>query len=444
MKISRYAHFFRSKRYGCLLYSGETNSFAKIDEQLFDSLKEIENNPAKIEELDEVTKQELVRSKIIVENQDQIVFEKRFRYYHKAFDATNLGLIIAPTRACNFNCPYCYEDDKPVVHMSRETESDVIKFINKHKLVSRVNITWYGGEPLLKFDSIQRILHDFESKRDTNKKMGLHAMTTNGYLLDEDKCLFFQKYPLDNIQITIDGNKETHDKRRTLIPNIPTFDKIIENIDRFNYYNPDTLIQIRTNLDNSNIDTFPSIFKEFNEKWLDKGRNVVTYPAFVKDFSESCKTNCLLLNRTQKLDFFVNLQRKHGIDISFYPEYCVGGCGATVLNCYVVGPEGELYKCWNDLGTKEAIVGYLNSDEIVNFDLLTRYMAGPSMIDSQKCLDCKLLTICDGGCIWEWHQNIFENKEYDYMCHTRKANIDYTFELHYEKTLMQQKVKNNQ
>ncbi|MDR0602766.1 MAG: radical SAM protein [Bacteroidales bacterium] len=318
--------------------------------------------------------------------------------------------------------------------MSKETESDVIKFINKHELVCKVNITWYGGEPLLKFDSIQRILYGFE--HNTNKKLGLHTMTTNGYLLDEEKCIFFQKYPLFNVQITIDGSKETHDKRRTLIPNIPTYDTIIENIDRFNYYNPDTYVQIRTNLDHSNIDTFPLLLKEFNAKWKNKGRKIIAYPAFVKDYSDGCKSNCLLVNRSQRLDFYVDLHKKHGFDISFYPSHCVGGCGATVLNYYIVGPEGELYKCWNDLGAKKAIVGYLNSDKIVNFDLLTRYMGGINMMDSQECLDCKLLPICEGGCIWERHKNLYEGKEYDYICHTRRADINTTFEIHYEQSML--------
>jgi len=317
--------------------------------------------------------------------------------------------------------------------MTRETEAHVIEFIRKHKRVNILNLTWYGGEPLLKFDSIERLLP--EIVENTHIKLGLHSMTTNGYLLDEKKSIFFKKYPLTSIQITIDGNKENHDKRRTLIPNIPTYDRIVENIDRFNYYNPDTYVTIRTNLDNSNVDSFPDILKEFNNRWWDQGKKVVVYPAFVRDYSESCKSNCLLINRIQKMDFFVNLYKKHNLDVGFYPEHCTGGCGATVLNYYVVGPEGELYKCWNDLGVKDAIIGYLNKDEIVNYELLTRYMAGPTMMDSQECVDCKLFPICEGGCIWERHKNIFEGREFDYLCHTRKENLDQSFELHYEQML---------
>lgn len=264
-------------------------------------------------------------------------------------------------------------------------------------------------------------------------------MTSNGYLLDEEKCKFFQKYPMTSIQITIDGDKENHDQRRMLKPNIPTYDVIIENIDRFNYYNPETYVTIRVNLDASNINTFPKAIKEFNSKWWNNGKKVVVYPAFVRDYSESCNSNCLLVKRIQRMDFFEDLYKEHGLDVGFFPELCVGGCGATVINYYVVGPEGELYKCWNDLGVKKQIVGYVDSDQIVNFNLLTKYLAGPTMMDDSECINCKLFPTCEGGCIWERHQNIFEGKDFNYLCHTRKDSIDRTLELHYEKTLQNQK-----
>lgn len=57
------------------------------------------------------------------------------------------------------------------------------------------------------------------------------------------------------------------------------------------------------------------------------------------------------------------------------------------------------------------------------------------MMDSKECIDCKLFPICEGGGIWERHKNIFEGKEYDYLCHTRKENMDRSFELHYEQML---------
>ena len=62
------------------------------------------------------------------------------------------------------------------------------------------------------------------------KKPLISSMTTNGYFLD---CATFEKlsaYNLIDIQITIDGLKQTHDMQRVLKDGSPTFDKIINNL----------------------------------------------------------------------------------------------------------------------------------------------------------------------------------------------------------------------
>ena len=36
-----------------------------------------------------------------------------------------------------------------------------------------------------------------------------------------------------------------------------------------------------------------------------------------------------------------------------------GVCGAISLNSFVIGPDGALYKCWNDIGYSERSIGNL-------------------------------------------------------------------------------------
>lgn len=53
------------------------------------------------------------------------------------------------------------------------------------------------------------------------------------------------------------------------------------------------------------------------------------------------------------------------------------------------------------------------------------------MSDDGKCLDCKLYPICDGGCAWNRHKNLFEGAKID-LCSNRAANPQKSFELYYE------------
>lgn len=435
MKLSKYNYLFDSPKYGSLLYFGETNSFAKISKDLFDELKRIEDNPGSVDEyiekLDKGTRDVLIRAGFFVENTDELLNQKRFEYYKKTWNFENLALVLVPTRGCNFSCPYCFESDRPAISMSQQIEQDVVKFVQKHKKADFLHITWFGGEPLMKFDTIERLMSEF--KKNTHMELATHAMTTNGYLLDEYKCRFFQNYPLTKIQFTIDGDKKMHDSRRVLKPNKPTYDKIMGNIDRFIYYNPNTLVAIRVNLDSTNVGLFPTILKEYNKIWKDLGKKVYVYPAFVKDYSESCKNNCQVLSLTQKMDLYNDLHEIHHEKLNVFPEFRVAGCSASMVNGYVIGPEGELYKCWTALGMKEEIIGHVYSDKIENMKLLMRYLAGPTMLDDEKCIACKLFPTCVGGCLWDRHQTMYKGKDYDrYYCNPKIENLERALELFYE------------
>lgn len=93
-----------------------------------------------------------------------------------------------------------------------------------------------------------------------------------------------------------------------------------------------------------------------------------------------------------------------------------------------------MYKCWNDIGIEERVIGHLNNEEITNYNVLTRYLSGPTMFDDQECLECKLFPVCDGGCNWMRQKNVFEGATYD-LCTNRKGNLDQFLELHYEQQL---------
>lgn len=438
MKYPKY-NFLLNSKYGFLLYNSASNAFVRLNENLYQLLCKLEKGEISIKQLDDKVLDTLRKAKIIVDDDDVVLYKKRLQFYFNTFDSTNLGLAIAPTTGCNFSCVYCYENSRKPIFMTKEVEDATLRFIDSYKRVEKLNLTWYGGEPLLGFESIKRLLLGISNI--SHLSICKHTMTTNGFLLTKEKSLFFRDYPLDCVQITIDGNKDAHNSRRKLsASNGDTYDTIIRNIDDFISLNPNTRIAIRANLDHSNVDTFLNEYEELTHRW--QGANVIVYPAFVKDFRSisselpyynfavnGCRDVCL--TSSEKLIFFEELRRKYGLKVNFKPLFTVGGCGATILNYFVVGPEGELYKCWNDIGDKDSIVGNVLDDKITNYDLLSRYLGGPTMSDDPKCVNCKLYPICDGGCAWSRHKNLFNNAKME-LCSNRAANPELAFELYYE------------
>ncbi len=438
MKYSKYNILFNSQKYGFLLYNSESNSFAELDQDLYDKLLKIKNKELSVDALDVLLLGELKNAKILVEDESIFNAQRKLMYYLGNFNTSKLGLAIAPTTFCNFNCSYCYEENRKPIFMTDETENDLLRFIKKYNKIEKLDITWYGGEPLANFKSIKSILKKISI--DEKIVIGNHTLITNGYLLDKEKSEFFVNYHLDNVQITIDGSKESHNKRRVLQNGGATYDTIIKNIDAFVKLNEKTQISIRVNIDIENSADYIKINKTLIDKW--QKNNIVVYPAFVRDYSDSCSNNCQVLQHEDKVKFLFDLYKKHDIDIDFYPELVIGGCGATSLNYYVVGPEGELYKCWNDIGIEEKIIGYLNNNTIPNKDILSKYLVGPSIFDDKKCEKCEIFPICDGGCQWVRMKNTNEGKSFD-LCSTRKYYITQFLELHYEMKLKKTKQFNN-
>lgn len=434
MHYSQYNYLFISSTGKYLLYNSETNSFAELDKGLYKQLAKMKDTGV-LEDVDQETVVALKKAKIVLsQNNDTIFLDKKLKYYLNTFQPTALGFALAPTTACNFKCPYCFEENRLHKYMSEENENDFVRFIKSHPLVTDVSLTWYGGEPLLGFKTIKSILSKLKKN---NINLASHSMISNGYLLNEEKAKYFSENPLTFIQITIDGNKESHDKRRILLNNKPTYDKILSNIDYFVHLNPNTNIAIRVNIDKSNKDSFYPLYKELSDRWRDFP-TINIYPAFVIEYTDSCSSECSALNQSDRIDFYFELYKKHGVNINFYPETKVGGCGATKVNYYVVGPEGELYKCWNDIGVKEKVIGYLKGNEIPNYNIFCQYLVGPTMFEDSKCQKCNIFPICDGGCKWIRLRNENEGKNFD-LCSNRKDNLDKFLELHYN-----QRKSNNQ
>jgi uncharacterized protein len=246
--------------------------------------------------------------------------------------------------------------------------------------------------------------------------------------LDEKKSKYFSQHPLNLIQITIDGDRETHDQRRGLINGGGTFDTIIENIDTFFKFNKRTNVSIRMNIDSTNITKFILLHNLLTDKWKDENLNI--YPAFVSDRSEKCSNNCAILDIEKQNKFIFEMYEKHGIAINLYPELQLSGCSATNVNSYLVGPKGELYKCWNDIGIEDKVIGNLNTEKLNNQHILAQYLVGPSMFEDQKCIACELFPVCDGGCQWMRLKNINEATNFN-LCSNKKNYLTKFLELHY-------------
>lgn len=322
----------------------------------------------------------------------------RNTYSYCKYNEKSAQITICPTMECNFSCPYCYET-RESGHMSEETQDSVIHFL--HGIISsgitEIFVTWYGGEPLLYPDIIERISLKIKKMCCEKHIKCVFSMITNGYLITPKNVLMFKKINLSKIQITLDGNAETHNKRRKLKNGGKTYDVIINNIKSLESTDIDVIV--RVNIDKSNKLAFEDVRKTF-----ENFKYVFCYPSIVteeKTQKEDQRNLCFKHNEVK--DYYKDhlTQETSLNDIDTILESGVRNCIAEHCNSYVIDHKGYIYKCLNDLGNKEYAIASITGEKVNGYKAISKYL-GRDPFTEIECNNCAYLPLCYGGCIWEF------------------------------------------
>lgn len=324
----------------------------------------------------------------------------RLNMLAKRYNTNSLVLTIVPTSDCNFSCTYCYE--KKVIkndYMKEEIQDKIIEIVrNQSNALSSLNICWFGGEPLLAINIIERLTNAFLKICYENNITYTASMVTNGYLLNRQNVVKLNELKIQHLQVTIDGLPEEHNKRRPLVNGGGTFDIIMKNL----IENVDILppVGMRINIDKNNINSKSGeyVYNYIVENRLTK--KVTPYLGSIGNRNECVDSSeCL-----DTLDYSKEYM-KHSIYISkdsqkpsnVYPRRLGNYCQADRYNSHLIGPSGDLYRCWSDIGIATKSIGnILNESDTLNRLYYKYMMFDPTMI--KPCNQCNLLPICMGGC----------------------------------------------
>lgn len=424
MILSRYCYFFTSSKERHLGYSSMTNSFIELPEHVFNHLKTVSHKEASlnISSLDNDTVNILSSQGFLVDISADNDYLNKCQFITQAVqhNKSKLNLVIVPSLNCNFACPYCFETSKKAKYMTPSIEDDLIKFIKENDGRSNIDLKWYGGEPLMSLPTIKSILDKLN--KETDVKIVKHSIITNGYLFYDRAISLFKEYPLDTIQITLDGKKDRHDRLRALKRSgRPTFDVIIRNLQKIVEAMPSTKVHIRVNIDKTNLSNF-YLIKDYIQENI-KASNIIVYPGILRLENEE-KTNITepSFNRWETAELLFDLFTQGILDGEIYPiRHKSKTCCAMCVNSFIIGPSGEIYKCWNDVSDDSKIIGYIQSPKIKNPQLFYRYHTGCAWYNDTECKECFFLPICNGKCAWYGERNLFHNGNYNLCQCMQKA-----------------------
>lgn len=281
-----------------------------------------------------------------------------------------LGLIIMPTEKCNFRCAYCFEDFK-IRKMTTEVTEGVKNLIrNRANDLKVLEVSWFGGEPLLAPDIIKEIMLTIkeEQKKPDNKNLTLIGeMVTNGFLLKPELLKTLVELGITYYQISFDGDKESHDKLRVLADGRPTFDEIWTNMVEAHKTDMQFDIQIRIHANELNSEST----KQFMQRIAVELGGDIRFRLFIRPLSKMGGKNDLILpilKRDDTVDESKSFARTLGLRLREQENDNNYVCFASKLNSFVVRANGNISKCEVALYDDKNIVGRINQDGTLSLD----------------------------------------------------------------------------
>ncbi|WP_302626837.1 radical SAM protein [uncultured Eubacterium sp.] len=313
---------------------------------------------------------------------------------------SRLQLIILPTEQCNFRCKYCYESFGRG-KMAKETQDAIIKYISRNiSRYSGLDISWFGGEPLLAKDVIEYMSEKIDAICKKAKKMYTTTITTNAYCLDFETFRMLQKYNLVAVQVTLDGIKETHDKQRVFANGEPTYDVIINNLIEIKNKAKSGVqkIILRTNVSKDIFDKMDEYIDFYSKTFGDDSR----FSFFIRPVGdwggeavEQMKSKMMDSNSFRSV-YNKIIKSDTKLNMNFFERFLVQGgcvCYAGKRNAYVIKSNGDIGKCTCELDSEDNKIGKMlvSGDMDIDEFKLAKWI---DISNYEKCSECSFYGFC--------------------------------------------------
>lgn len=399
MKASKFNVFIKNSDDEYILLNTLTGETFTVDETIKSCIEESKLNEIPKQLLDDFNLHGILIDDSIDENRYFSYLRDKQRFNNNIVSAT-----VLLTWGCNLNCVYCFQGEHSnVTHMTYDDADKFIKFMinqSNERKSSAISINLFGGEPLINFDVGEYILKKLSDYCNENNLKFYSSIITNGILLTNPIIDTLKKYNCIYIQITLDGVKEVHDKRRIYKDGRGSFDETIDSIKllatRNDYINP----LIRINIDKTNLQETYEVLEYLAHEKLNNCNIDFGIVHSETNACSSYSTHCLhedelslildsLWEKAETLGFKRNINMKQNF---LY-------CGLFNDASFTVDPSCNVYKCWELVGDVNHQIGKISEEGLFTdvtyrfYDWMTR-----NPLNIKECATCSYLPACGGGC----------------------------------------------
>jgi uncharacterized protein len=329
----------------------------------------------------------------------------RYRFARQHWRQDVLQLILLASEDCNFRCVYCYEKFRNGT-MLPEVRAGLRRLVEaRGPGLSQLGISWFGGEPLYGWEAVEELAPVFAETARRHDLAFTHQMTTNGYLLTEERATRLLEWGCNSYQVTVDGLAAEHDCKRPGRDGTPTWHTILDNLRSLRERRTHFRVAMRVNFDHDNLLRLAPFIEALSEDFGGDPRFVLRFRPVGQWGGENdgALAVCGTGDRRAGLDAL----RRQALDGDLRVEggiHELASMGSQV--CYaarpfnfIVGATGTLMKCTVALDDlPENVVGRLLPDgrlELVD-ERMARWVT-PHFENDAACRSCYVLPGCQGA-----------------------------------------------
>ena len=333
-------------------------------------------------------------------------------------DSSELSLVLAPTYACNYRCPYCYEQGHNSIKgiMNDEVIEGILAFVVRkfaQKPFERMSVQWYGGDPSLALDVVEKLSNRLLSFCESHEVEYHAMMLTNCNLIDEAAVEMLRRVKIESAFVTIDGFENTHNKRRVAANGSNSFERTIQAVRLFTDYGITVIASM--NVDRVNWPEYRKL-RDYLKDEFGVSLNCARLCDYGHFFGtrEFKKPSFDLMSH----DEFCKLA--HETFAEGHPQACAiesrlapapRFCGGQKNDYFVIDTLGDIYLCDGYIGEQDHVVGSIFDESAVTIEAISH-----NPYENEQCRECEIVPLCQGNCDWERHRT-------GMICHPLRSTL---------------------
>lgn len=328
---------------------------------------------------------------------------------------TNMALFV--TQTCNMRCFYCYGNGGEYGQrgvMTQETAFQAVEWLMKNsKDAGKVNIGFFGGEPLMNFPLIQQVVAYAKAVSIKRDKEITFNMTTNASLLTHKVITFMKNEKIDAL-ISFDGPPEIQNRQRPFRNGRGSYNRVFANVRRLRAAIPNLSARatlcgdsdpfvVRNAMDEAGfahchlMSASPSIL----------GRRDSAGAAEYKAKTSQLRSEKMIAYNKAEMENLLDDIKNRRIDPEYPPAALTVladlvrsqrrhvGCGAG-RGMRAVSVDGHVYPCHRLVGLEDFRLGHIldyRGDEINEYHRAV-------VENLPACRACWARYLCGGGCFY--------------------------------------------